>query len=258
MKMQRIVRKAVMSLAVLLAVSTLLFPVSSEADMVPSNILQRVFALRLGTQQATGFTIEVDGRQYLITARHLLLSSKTLTDIEILHNGRWVKVSFRVILPELDTVDIAVLALPQQLSTLLPIQLGIKSSYLSQEVFFVGFPYGLFIDRKALNSGFPLPLVKHGIIAAFANERGEPFLVDGINNPGFSGGPVVNASTAANPTIIGVVSGYRAVQEPVRNQDQDTNMHVAVNTGLLVAYGIEYAVEAIKKNPIGFRVQPDP
>lgn len=35
-------------------------------------------------------------------------------------------------------------------------------------------------------------------------------------------------------------------------------MNVQANTGLLVAYDIDYAIDAIKKNPIGFLIQALP
>jgi hypothetical protein len=226
--------------------------------MVPSNILTRVFCLRIGSQQGTSFTIEVDGRQYLITAKHMLGTSGTPISLEILHEGKWTTLPFQSILVEPSTVDIAVLALNQLLSGLLPIKLGIKDSYLSEEVFFVGFPYGLSYNGKSLNSGFPLPFVKRGIIAAFANGNGEPFFVDGINNPGFSGGPVSIVKSSTNPSIIGVVSGYRFEEQPVYHQNQKVDLNVQANTGLLIAYGIDYAIEAIKKNPIGIPIQSTP
>src|SRR5260370_14130079 len=68
-----------------------------EASMVPSNILQRVFAVKIGSEQGTGFTIEVDGQQYLITAKHLLLSAPSSSVIEVWHDKNWVTVPFRSI-----------------------------------------------------------------------------------------------------------------------------------------------------------------
>jgi len=230
------------------------FSPTSEAAMVPSNVLTRVFSLRLGQNTATGFTIEVDKRQYLITARHVIAAEPSASEIEIFHNNTWVKVSFRLIAVEPPSVDIAVLALNQQISQLLPIQLGVKSDYfLSQEVFFVGFPYNLTVNGHQLNRGFPLPFVKHGIIAATAGGEGEPFMVDGINNPGFSGGPIVIGGD--RPIVIGVGSGYQAVTEPVYRQRQAVpDLSVQSNTGLLVGYDLEYAVRAIETNPIGYLV----
>ena len=51
--------------------------------MVTSNVLTRVFALRIASQQASGFTIEVDGRQYHITARHAVPASSPTRTLEV-------------------------------------------------------------------------------------------------------------------------------------------------------------------------------
>ena len=62
-----------------------------------------------------------------------------------------------------------------------------------------------------LNKGYPIPLVKHGIIS-FVGSSSEVFLIDAINNPGFSGSPVISVDNQQNPTIIGVASGYKAYE----------------------------------------------
>jgi len=147
------------------ATFTLLNSSVSEAGEVTANILQRVFSLRTSQGTGTSFTIEVDDRQYLITARHMLNAADPSTTVEILRDKEWIKLHFRRIEVKPDTVDIAVLALDQQISPLLPIKIGEETAFLSQEVFFVGFPYGITIDGASINSGFPIPLVKHGIIA---------------------------------------------------------------------------------------------
>jgi hypothetical protein len=227
--------------------------------MVPSNILLRVFHLRVGSQVATGFTIEVDERQYLITAKHVVTNSATPGNIDIFHDTGWIpNVPYRAVIVEPNVVDIAVLALNQQISVLLPITLGIKGAFLSQKVFFIGFPFSLSINGRAVNNGFPLPLVKHGIISAIAVGDGEPFLVDGINNPGFSGGPVVIANNPESPRIIGVISGYRTEQQPVSYEGQEVAaLSARSNTGLLVAFEIEYALRAIEKIRLAFLFAAD-
>jgi hypothetical protein len=240
---------------ILVGIFVLLTSAVSEAGMVTTNILQRVFSLRTTQGSGTCFTIEVDDRQYLITAKHMLNTADTSNTVEILQNKEWVKLPFHRIEVEPNTVDIAVLALDRQISPLFPIQLGQKTAFLSQEVFFVGFPYGIAIDGSSLNSGFPIPLVKHGIIAGLDIDPGDPFIVDGINNPGFSGGPVTLGESPSNPRLIGVVSGYRFEQKPVFQHDLQTNLSVRENSGLLFAFKIDYAIEAIRKNPIGFSVK---
>jgi hypothetical protein len=125
-------------------------------------------------------------------------------------------------------------------------------------VFFAGFPHGLSIDGRALNSGFPLPLVKHGIIAAIGSGAGGPFIIDAIGNSGFSGGPVVfGGGDPSRPTIAGIVKGWVQVEEPVfklGHEDPDLSVWNS-NPGLLLAFDINYAVTAIRKSPSGYQVR---
>jgi hypothetical protein len=230
--------------------------------MVPtSNIVTRVFSLKLATAAASGFTVEVDGRQYLITAKHFVPSSLSSGTIEILQEKNWRPLNFVQIAVEPSAVDIAVLALSEQLTPWpLPVSLGFVGSYLSQEVFFLGFAQQVEVNGEAVNGGYPLPLVKHGIISYFASAGG-PFLIDGINTYGFSGGPVVRVDNTDKPTVIGVVSGFRVAPEPVYQGASPVGAVAPpigvtrTNAGLVVAFSIDYAIEAIRKRPIGYKIQ---
>jgi len=86
----------------------------------------------------------------------------------------------------------------------------------SQDVFFLGFPYDIVPNLLFGSGGFPMPLVRKAIVAAMDRDT---LILDGHNNPGFSGGPVCffrpNEGAAR---IAGVVSGYPAVSEPVYDQ----------------------------------------
>jgi hypothetical protein len=80
------------------------------------------------------------------------------------------------------------------------------------------------------------------------------WILDGINNPGFSGGPVT-LGTGTNLRIVAVVSGYHTEPTDVIRGDpraakgaKDT---VNVNSGFIIAYDISCAVDLIEKNPIG-------
>lgn len=220
--------------------------------MVTRDILTIVLRLRRGNEEATGFAIEVDGSQYIVTARHLFNAPQSPTLIDVFRHDSWVTYPVSFIHVATSTVDIAVLKINGQIFTTHPNTLGVAGAKLSQRVFFVGFPFGLSIDGLVLNNGFPLPLVKHGIIASMPQGDG-PFFVDGINNPGFSGGPVVlDDGNLSRPTIIGVVSGYRWAQEPVFHEGrQSPDLSVQSNTGLLVAFSVDHAVRAIKKDAAG-------
>ena len=241
-------------LFLLLLLLTLMLNIGVSDAMVPKSILQRVIFIRHGSSTGTGFTIEVDGRQYLITARHLLPVSGVISTVDIFINGVWkaVKAQSIPVLPE--TADIGVLVAPQLLTPIWNIHID-KDYFLSQDVYFLGFPYGIVIDGTKANNGAPFPLVKRAIISAFDGDGiNQRILLDGINNPGFSGGPVVGVGADRIPEIIGVISGYKAEQQAVRQFGKDTDFSVSTNTGIIVAYPIGIALDAIKQTPIGFPI----
>ena len=84
-------------------------------------------------------------------------------------------------------------------------------------------------------------------------------LLDGHNNPGFSGGPIVYQSTTdrrGSMTVIGVVSGYLQTLEPVYDARKETTLSYGYNTGIVKAYFIDHATDLICENPIGFKMPP--
>ena len=82
------------------------------------------------------------------------------------------------------------------------------------------------------------------------------WILDVINNPGFSGGPVI-LGTGDNLKFVAVISGYYLQPtEVIRGNaaalapDAPKDM-VNVNSGFIIAYDIAHAVDIIKKNPVG-------
>jgi hypothetical protein len=85
-----------------------------------------------------------------------------------------------------------------------------------------------------------LPFAKRATLSCF---DGAVFLLDGHNNPGFSGGPVVFGQPGVTPTNVAtVISGYKFVQEPVFEGEDKTKLSIKYNTGIIVSYKIEHAV----------------
>ena len=78
-------RRDIVKLGVATGASTLLPDFLSAVDaetqyrvegqsMVTRNVIQRVFKIRRGESQGTAFTIDRAGRQYFVTARHVIES----------------------------------------------------------------------------------------------------------------------------------------------------------------------------------------
>ena len=51
--------------------------------------------------------------------------------------------------------------------------------------------------------------------------------------------------------VAGVVSGYRYGWDNVYVDNKETDMFVRYNTGIIMAYSIDHAIELIRANPIG-------
>jgi hypothetical protein len=229
---------------------------SADADFIGSNAMTRVLALRNGAHQGTGFTIEVDGRQYVVTAKHLLPGTNQLADIEIYRDHSWRRLSVTVLRSE--DADVAVLVPPVVLTPALKVVFGKKGAFLSQEVFFLGFPWMMGTEVAAdVNNGYPIPFIKKGTLSAWykGQAKYDLIFVDGINNPGFSGGPLVGVNIQTKDTMVmGVVTGYRTNPDTVMNNDLDTGLKSLGNSGIIVCYDIQYALDEIKKQPNGPKV----
>lgn len=236
---------------------------------VPRGFLTRVFQMQFKDGQGTCFLIEVDNKQYIITARHVVDGLKDHGAIRILLDKGWEEVKVSLILPEDSKIDIAAMAADRLLAPAMPIPLesGETANFiLGQDVYFLGFPFGL----SSPHSDLPirLPFVKKAIFSGVDPAGTHVMYLDGINNPGFSGGPVIFANYFQNDRlqIAGVISGYRAASAPVVEQLIDvTNKlsedvqkklvrFVRENTGLIIAFGINEIVTAIRKNPIGMPI----
>lgn len=237
----------------------------------------RVRRLVTGGASGTSFTIEVDSRQYMITAKHVvagMVGNAKVTIHADANNNEEIDVE---IYPCGGTIDVAVLVPKKQITVNYPLLPQSKGAHISQEMFFVGFPfsdYALTTHDGQSAIGF----VRKATFSAQQNENGVTTLyLDGTNNPGFSGGPVVywDANDQNGPMrVAGVVSGYRsdlaevlgaasiaaadvAKEDPAsirRKADGSfiklipTGQWVVTNTGVVVAYPIDYAVDLINKN----------
>lgn len=219
--------------------------------MVPTNILQRTHRILFGNSTGTAFTIDFDSRQYLITAKHVVEGIKQTNIISIQHENQWKEIPCEVVGFGENNFDIAVLSLPLQISPNHPLSFSNTDFFLGQDIYFLGYPYGLYGEVEPnLNSHFPIPLVKKGIISSFIfgkNNRLDYLLLDGHNNPGFSGGPVFYKSVERNDVfgVAGVISSFQYEWQPVFQNGKQTDFVYQYNTGIIHSVGINVAIDLI-------------
>ena len=80
-------------------------------------------------------------------------------------------------------------------------------------------------------------------------------LLDGHNNPGFSGAPVVRRWDGRQQTVIGVVAAYKSETLPILDgAGQPGPYRYAMNTGIVVRYDARQIRRLIEANPIGLEV----
>jgi len=220
--------------------------------MITANVIHRVFQILAGKDTGTCFTIDYGDRQYIITAKHVLSSWDGHSNIQLYYSEEWHSIDVSVIGTS-SSADIAVLSTSFQLSPAYPMPATSKDLCYGQDVYFLGFPYGYSGDVGSLNRGFPMPLVKKAIVSCFHKENdAEVFLLDGHNNPGFSGGPVIfKPASTSEFRVAAVISGYRYTNNPIQAGGNDTPLTYQYNTGIIVSYSIGEAMRLIDQNPIG-------
>jgi hypothetical protein len=224
------------------------------SKMVPSNVIQRVFFLRSGDYTATGFALDVEKKQYLVTAKHFAENVSALNHLQIFHDRTWKTFEVQLVGHAAGEIDISVLAPSELLAHPNLLLIPTNEVYYSQDVYFVGFPYGWWGEAGKINFDFPLPFVKKAVVSCIEfgpNGEVRNFL-DGHNNPGFSGSPVVFQSFTDRESfhVTSVISGYRYVDEPVYLEGKSGGSY-QYNTGIIVSYGIKHAIDLAVANPIG-------
>jgi S1-C subfamily serine protease len=226
--------------------------------MITTNVYHRVFQIKVGESTGTCFTVDIDQKQYIVTARHVIDGWHPGDTIQIFHENQWKRIDLSLVGRCEGEVDIAVLSAPIQISPTLALLATAGGIIWGQDVYFLGFPYGWYGDIGEMNRNFPMPFVKKAILSCtFMQNNGvQHFFLDGHNNPGFSGGPVVFKESNKNEfKVAAVISGYRYTNEPIFAGEAQVPLAYRYNTGIIISYGIKHAVDLIESNPIGLPIK---
>lgn len=231
-------------------------------------MFQRVMMIQYKTERGTAFPIDVDGREYWVTARHILTGAKTkpygvfadnTVTVQLLNPGgngeQWLPMQFDVLQPAQDVDIIVLVGRDVILTDVHPSPPATSDGLmLGGNCEFLGFAYGGGWRAKFETGRFWMPYIKRCGVSGMDVDS-HLWILDGINNAGFSGGPVITGTGNALK-IVAVISGYSLEPTEVIRGDpkvaadapKDT---VRVNSGFILAYDISEATDLIRKNPTG-------
>jgi hypothetical protein len=225
-------------------------PALFTQDAVPTEILNRTINIRAGNVSGSAFEIDRQGKVYLVTARHMVAGLPvTGAIIQVRKSEQWLDYkAVKIIFPKSDDVDIAVLATNETVPKPFEVAIaqGEEGPTMGQQVWFLGYPFEEALRSRTPNGDFPF--IKRGLISAVDSTNLDAVLwyVDGFNNPGFSGGPIVYWDFKTHAyRIIGVVKGYRNDVANAVVNGVEVHTNVLVNSGILIGYSITHAIRAI-------------
>ncbi|HAR96411.1 MAG TPA: hypothetical protein DCR97_10685 [Deltaproteobacteria bacterium] len=254
---------------IVLAMIFLSAPIAAAQEIrfqrgVPQEMLDGVFRFKYGTRTGTCFAIEVDKRQYIITARHLVEGIRDRDSVLMFLDQRWQEVRVKTIFPRNPKTDIVALVSKRNVAPRMEISASGAAIPIGQELYFLGFPFGLSTQTDEPSPQL-IPFINHAFLSAVDSRfgSGNVLYLDGHNNPGFSGGPVVSRGYGEKQSlqIVGVLSAYRVQlsRETITERtdarygatEKKSNRFVQENSGILVAYHISEIIKAIRSNPTG-------
>ena len=231
----------------------------SHPPMVTANVVHRTFPIKWHYSRGTAFEIDHKGEQYLITARHVVEGIRTGDRIQILHEETWKSLQIVLVGQGAGVVDVAVLKGTTRLSPPLALPTSSKDIVLGQQVFFLGYPFGWDGGLQNINRGFPVPIVKSGIVSSMPSTEG--FFVDAHVNKGFSGGPLLfvpPGDQATNIRVAGIVVGHpkppilRPIVDQYGNEKRDLDgrpIGIRENPGFVFVIDISEAIALIESQP---------
>lgn len=153
---------------------------------VPQGILNRVFPFGFKEHSGSCFAIDIANKQYIITARHLVPGIKDNDIVKLFINTAWINLKVRPIFAKNEKTDIVALAGDKLVAPKMEIYIGLKGIFVGQDVYFLGFPFGL-ATKFEKPTPTHIAFIKKGILSAIdaRQSSGHILYIDGHNNLDF-------------------------------------------------------------------------
>lgn len=222
-------------------------PYEIMAQIIPeTGILTNTQLIEFEKSTGTSFFIKNKDEEYLITAKHIFQNKIQHGEYANIYMEKgaikeWFTV--QVYFHSEPNVDIAVIKMKEKFCYIQPYELSEKV-VLGQDCRFLGFP----LQQKfhtSMKQG-KVAFIKRALFSAFMIiDNYEVTLLDGSNNPGFSGGPVIFQEMESGKNFIyGVVSGY--FQQFNKIETKSTPVMIPENSNIMVCFGANYINEIIE------------
>jgi len=216
-------------------------------NLAVSDVLRNTFWIKTDTGYASSFIIIENGKELLVTAKHVFKRKNYSTgkvNFEINIDKSWQQINAIIHCSSDTNIDIAIIELSSKLSKISPLALT-NNINVGQTCIFLGFPYNFYTTTESEY----IPFVKKAMVSSFTHVI---TFLDGINNPGFSGGPVVTWDpNTSKPAIYGVISGYYPQKNKMELHLTKTNkkLEYLENSGIIFCYplrDIRNVIDSIK------------
>jgi len=204
--------------------------------------------IRTSSAVGTAFAFGSGYNSYFLTANHNLMGVAEGENILFRKEGDWQTFVIDRIYRHPDGDDVAAFTLigvHWKVSDDLTPAFGL---WPGGEVKFLGFPHGL-ENSYPSETGFSTPFVRTAYFSGDYMHNGKAYMMlDGFNNPGYSGAPIYARADNGQPSIVGIISGYR-VEEKSKSGVFELNssgqerpiegLFVKPNSGMIHAVGLE-------------------
>jgi hypothetical protein len=233
-------------------------------EIPKSEIIQAVLPISSaikGKGYGSSLAFPINNKLHLITAAHVLegLPHGVISNISLFKDNKWIKIEampyFYNERPyNRGDIDLVLIKTSNQYDDHNNITLNNGGMIYGQDAYFLGYPYFDHLGYKAetYNNGFPMPFIKKVLISNFSDPQ--RIYLDGHNNPGFSGGPVVFWDyNAKKHKICGFISGYIPQQGKIFEKQEKNAIEILKqfhheNSGLAFAYSSKLINEIIDKS----------
>ena len=225
---------------------------TKSQNLPPFQFAQMAFYLKVSNGTGTAFLVSYKGKQYYVTARHMFdnpINKQNIT-VKIFKDSVWNSVNGILFVSDTIKIDVAVIQIDSSLYSKRAVEISNPPVILlGDNGYFFGFPMGYYSsDISNANTGFPFPLMKGVILSGIFNQKGiSRLFLDGHNNKGFSGGPVIfidRYSPQKNKWFIaGVISGYYIEKIPQKDRTE-----LIGNSGIIDVISISHVIKIIERN----------